>query len=54
MKALKVISPAVSEDIVLAEAVFAHNSKIRKGTKLFPFQLVTGLTGKQSEKTARR
>ena len=28
LKALKVISPAVSEDILLAEAVFAHNSKI--------------------------
>ena len=46
MKALKVISPAVSEDILLAEAVFAHNSQIRKGTELSPFQLVTG---KQSE-----
>ena len=46
LKALKVISPAVSEDILLAEAVFAHNSKIRKDTKLSPFQLVTG---KQSE-----
>ena len=46
LKALKVISSAVSEDILLAEAVFANNSKIRKGTKLSPFQLVTG---KQSE-----
>ena len=42
LKTLKVISPAVSEDILLAEAVFAHNSKIRKGTKLSPFKLVTG------------
>ena len=46
LKALKVISPAVSEDILLAEAVFAHNSKLRKDTKLSPFQLVKG---KQSE-----
>ena len=44
--ALKVISPAVSEDILLAEAVFAHNSKLRKGIKLSPLQLVKG---KQSE-----
>ena len=36
----------MSEDILLAEAVFAHNSKLRKGTKLSPFQLVKG---KQSE-----
>ena len=42
LKVLKVISPAVSEDILLAEAVFAHNSKITKGTKLSLFQLVTG------------
>ena len=35
----------MSEDILLAEAVFAHNSKLRKA-KLSPFQLVTG---KQSE-----
>ena len=48
LKALKVISPAVSEDILLAEAVFAHNSKIRKDTRLSPFQLVTG---NQSEPT---
>ena len=46
LKALKVISPAVSEDILLAEAVFAHDCKIRKDTKLSPFQPVTG---KQSE-----
>ena len=46
LQALKVISPAVSEDILLAEAVFAHNSKLRKGIKLSPFQLVKG---KQSE-----
>ena len=45
LKALKVISPAVSEDILLAEAVFANNIKIRKGTKLSPFLV----TGKQSE-----
>ena len=45
-KALKVIWPAVSEDILLAEAVFAHNSKLKKGTKLSPSQLVKG---KQSE-----
>ena len=32
-KALKVISPAVSEDILLAEAVVAHNSKLRKGVR---------------------
>ena len=38
-KALKVISPAVSEDILLAEAVFAHNSKLRNDIKLSPFQL---------------
>ena len=44
--ALKVILPAVSEDILLAEAVFAHNSKLKKGTKLSPSQLVKG---KQSE-----
>ena len=44
--ALKVISPAVSEDILLAEAVFNHNSKLKKGTKLSPSQLVKG---KQSE-----
>ena len=44
--ALKVISPAVSEDILLAEAVFAHNSKFKKGTKLSPAQQVKG---KQSE-----
>ena len=36
----------MSEDILLAEAVFTHNSKFRKGIKLSPFQLVTG---KQSE-----
>ena len=42
LKALKVISPAVSEDISLAEAVFAHSSKIRKDMRLSPFQLVTG------------
>ena len=36
----------MSEDILLAEAVFAHNSKLKKGTKLSPFQLVKG---KQSE-----
>ena len=46
LKALKVILPAESEDILLAEAVFAHNSKLRKVIKLSPFQLVTG---KQSE-----
>ena len=46
LNALKVISPAVSENILLAEAVFAHNSKIRKDTKLSPFQLITR---KQSE-----
>jgi len=28
LKALKVISPGVSGDILLAEAIFAHNSKI--------------------------
>ena len=37
---------ALKEDILLAEAVFAHNCKLRKGTKLSPFQLVKG---KQSE-----
>jgi len=36
----------VSEDILLAEAVFAHNSKLKKGTKISPSQLVKG---KQSE-----
>jgi hypothetical protein len=36
----------VSEDILLAKAVFAHNSKLRKDIKLSPFQLVKG---KQSE-----
>ena len=41
-----VVSPAVSENIYLAEAVFAHNSKLRKGIKLSHFQLVKG---KQSE-----
>ena len=46
LKALKVISPEVSEDILLAEAVFAHNSKLKNGIKLSPFQLVKG---KQSE-----
>ena len=40
--ALKVISPAVSEDILIAEAVFAHNSKLKKGTKLSPAQQVKG------------
>ena len=34
--------PAVSEDILLAEAVFTHNSKLMKGIKLSLFQLVTG------------
>ena len=33
-KALKLISPALSEDILLAEAVFAHNSKIIRETRL--------------------
>ena len=46
LKALKVISPAVSEDILLAEAVFAHNSKIRREMRLSPFQLVTGKQSK--------
>ena len=46
LKALKVISPAVSEDILLAEVVFAHNSKIRRETRLSPFQLVTGKQSK--------
>ena len=36
----------MSEDILLAEAVFAHNCKIRQDTRLSPFQLVTG---KQSQ-----
>ena len=36
----------MSENILLAEVVFAHNSKLRKGIKLSPFQLVKG---KQSE-----
>ena len=36
----------MSEDILLAEAVFTHNSKIRKETRLSPFQL---FTGKQSK-----
>ena len=45
-KASKVISPPVSEDILLAEAVFAHNSKLKKSTKLSPSQLAKG---KQSE-----
>ena len=36
----------MSEDFLLAEAVFVHKSKLRKGIKLSPFQLVTG---KQSE-----
>jgi hypothetical protein len=36
----------VSEDILLAEAVLAHNSKLKKGTKLSPALQVKG---KQSE-----
>ena len=39
---LKVISPGVSGDILLAEAIFANNSRIRRDTRLTPFQLVTG------------
>ena len=35
--ALKVNSPEIPEDTLLAEAVFAHNSKLKKGTKLSPF-----------------
>ena len=46
LKALKVISPGVSVDILLAEVIFAHNSRIKRDTRLSPFQLVTG---KQSE-----
>ena len=46
LQALKVILPAISEDILLAEAVFTHNSKLRKAIKLSPFQLVKE---KQSE-----
>ena len=42
MKALKVISPGVLEDILLAEAIFASTSRIRRDTILSPFQLVTG------------
>ena len=41
MKALKVISPGVPGDILLAESIFAHNSRIRRDTRLTPFQLVT-------------
>ena len=36
LKALKVISPAVSEDILLAEAVFAHNSKLGRSQNYLP------------------
>ena len=36
----------VMDILLIAEAVFAHNSKLRKDTKLSPFQLVRG---KQSE-----
>ena len=39
---LKVNSPGVSGDILLAEAIFANNSRIRRDTRLTPFQLVTG------------
>ena len=39
---LKVISPGVPGDILLAEALFANNSKIRRDMRLTPFQLVTG------------
>ena len=46
MKALKVISPGVPGNILLTEAIFAHNSRIRRDMRLSPFQLVTG---KQSE-----
>ena len=46
MKALKVISPGVPGDIIPAEVIFAHNSRIKRDTRLSPFQLVTG---KQSE-----
>ena len=46
LKGLKVISPGVSGDILLAETIFAYNSRIRRDTRLSYFQLVTG---KQSE-----
>ena len=42
MKALKVFSPGVPGDILLAEAIFAHNSRIRRDTRQSIFQLVTG------------
>ena len=41
LTALKVISPGVPGDILLAEAIFVNNSKIRRDTRLTPFQLVT-------------
>ena len=46
MKAFKVISLGVPGDIILTEAIFAHNSRIRQDMRLSPFQLVTG---KQSD-----
>ena len=39
---LKVKSPEMPEDTLLAEAVFAHNSKLKKGAKLSPCQQVKG------------
>ena len=42
MKAIKVISPGVPGDLLLTEAILAHNSRIRQETRLPPFQLVTG------------
>ena len=38
---LKVISSGVSGETLLAEVIFANNSRIRQDTRLAPFQLVT-------------
>ena len=42
MTALKEISPRVPGDILLAEAIFVNNRRIRRDKRLTPFQLVTG------------
>ena len=48
--ALKVKSPEMPEDTLLAEAVFAHNSKLKKGAKLSPCQQVKGTHPEPSPK----
>ena len=48
--AVKVKSPEIPEDTLLAETVFAHNSKLKKGAKLSPCQQVKGTHPEPSPK----